>query len=227
MGYTQTDTERITRGCWYETGLKGPILTCYPFNSRRLQTSCSLQTTSTTRQKTGKPIFTRKTRETDTRLAVSFPGQPGWAATRNVKPIWILTKQEIIRWHWHQLDHMQIICTSVQTDNHARISLLNFFTCRMLFLMPNQQCQSTESTRSPEKSGLINPMRVCMTSDEHSSAEACQLHMVMADPPFPQIDIIGVMVIVWIVRGKIIRSVLCNTVYNNCAQCNAHTYEET
>ena len=22
-------------------------------------------------------------------------------------------------WQWHQLDHMQIICTSLQTDNHA------------------------------------------------------------------------------------------------------------
>jgi len=43
-------------------------------------------------------------------------------------------------------------------------------------------------------------------------------------PPFPQIDIIGAMVIVWRVRGKIIRSVLCNIVRNNCAQCNAHTY---
>jgi len=45
--------------------------------------------------------------------------------------------------------------------------------------------------------------------------------------PFPQIDIIGAMVIVWRVRRKIIRSVLCNTVCNNCAQCNAHTYEQT
>jgi len=45
--------------------------------------------------------------------------------------------------------------------------------------------------------------------------------------PFPQIDIIGTMVIVWRVRGKIIRSVLCNIVCNNCAQCNAHTYEQT
>ena len=45
--------------------------------------------------------------------------------------------------------------------------------------------------------------------------------------PFPQIDIIGAMVIVWRVRGKIIRSVLCNIVRNNCAQCNAHTYEQT
>jgi len=26
---------------------------------------------------------------------------------------------------WHQLDHMQIICTLLQTDNHASISSLN------------------------------------------------------------------------------------------------------
>jgi len=45
--------------------------------------------------------------------------------------------------------------------------------------------------------------------------------------PFHQIDIIGAAVIVWRVRGKIIRSVLCNIVCNNCPQCNAHTYEQT
>jgi len=39
---------------------------------------------------------------------------------------------------------------------------------------------------------------------------------------FPQTDIIGAMVIVWRVRGKIISSVLCNIVRHNCAQCNAH-----
>jgi len=44
---------------------------------------------------------------------------------------------------------------------------------------------------------------------------------------FPQIDIIGAMVIAWRVRGKIISSVLCNIVHHNCAQCNAHTYEQT
>jgi len=44
-------------------------------------------------------------------------------------------------------------------------------------------------------------------------------------PPFPQIDIIGAVVIVWRVRGKTIRSVLCNIVCNNCA--HAHTYEQT
>ena len=36
--------------------------------------------------------------------------------------------------------------------------------------------------------------------------------------PFPQIDIIGAVVIVWRVGGKIIRSVLCSTVCNSCTQ---------
>jgi len=46
-------------------------------------------------------------------------------------------------WQWHQLDHMQIICTSLQTDNHASTPPLSFFTGRMPFLPPNQQRQST------------------------------------------------------------------------------------
>jgi len=44
---------------------------------------------------------------------------------------------------WYQLGHMQV-CTLLQTDNHASTSLLKFFTGRMLFLPPNQQCQSTK-----------------------------------------------------------------------------------
>jgi len=46
-------------------------------------------------------------------------------------------------WQWHQLDRMQIICTSLQKDNHASTSPL-VFTGRMPFLPPNQQRQSTE-----------------------------------------------------------------------------------
>jgi len=30
-------------------------------------------------------------------------------------------------WQWHQLDHMQIICTSLQTDNHASTSPASFY----------------------------------------------------------------------------------------------------
>jgi len=44
--------------------------------------------------------------------------------------------------------------------------------------------------------------------------------------PFPQIDIIRAVVIVWRARGKIIRSVLCSIVCNNCTQWTAHTYEQ-
>jgi len=34
------------------------------------------------------------------------------------KPFWILLEQEMMGWQWHQMDHMQIICTLLQTDNH-------------------------------------------------------------------------------------------------------------
>jgi len=35
-------------------------------------------------------------------------------------------KQEMMGWQWQQLDNMQIICISLQTDNHANTSPLNF-----------------------------------------------------------------------------------------------------
>ena len=46
-------------------------------------------------------------------------------------------------WQWHQLGHI-LVCISLQIDNHASAPPLKFFTGRMLFLPPNQQCQSTE-----------------------------------------------------------------------------------
>jgi len=39
---------------------------------------------------------------------------------------------------------LQIICTSLHTDNHASIYITQFFTGHTLVLTPNQQCQSTE-----------------------------------------------------------------------------------
>jgi len=44
-----------------------------------------------------------------------------------------LMKQEMMGWQWHQLDHMQIICTSRQTDNHASTSPVSFITGWMPF----------------------------------------------------------------------------------------------
>jgi len=55
--------------------------------------------------------------------------------------------QEMIGWQRHQLDHMQIVGTSLQKDIHASTSSLNSFTGQILFLMPKQQCQSTEGSR--------------------------------------------------------------------------------
>jgi len=43
------------------------------------------------------------------------------------KLVSILLEQEMIGWQWHQLDHMQIICTLLQTDNHASTSPLSFY----------------------------------------------------------------------------------------------------
>ena len=71
------------------------------------------------------------------------PGLPGWAGTRKVKPNLDFTEARDSEWQWHQLGHMQV-CTSLPTDNHASPSPLSFFTGRMPFLPPNQQCQSTE-----------------------------------------------------------------------------------
>ena len=36
-----------------------------------------------------------------------------------IKTVYILMKQEMTGWQWHQLDHMQIIYTSLLTDNHT------------------------------------------------------------------------------------------------------------
>jgi len=46
---------------------------------------------------------------------------------------------------WHQLDHMQAICTSLHTDHHANTSSLTFMG-QMLFTTPNQQRQRVEGS---------------------------------------------------------------------------------
>jgi len=65
-----------------------------------------------------------------------------WVSRHQIgKPCWFLLEQEMMGWQWHQLDHMQIICTLLQTDNHASTSSLDGPD---ILLMPNQQCQRTE-----------------------------------------------------------------------------------
>ena len=54
-----------------------------------------------------------------------------------------------------------------------------------------------------------------------------QIAVATSEPQKPKYSAQDCLCIVWRVRGKTIRSVLCNIVCNNCAQCDAHTYEQT
>ena len=92
---------------------------------------------------------------------------------------------------------------------------------------PNSNNVSLDKS-SHETASLVHSLsesvssQVCIDiSIKRSLADLCYLK----PPHFPQIDIIGAVVIVWRVRGKTIRSVLCNIVCNNCAQHNEmHTH---
>jgi len=62
------------------------------------------------------------------------------------------TEERDSEWQWHQLGHTQV-STLLQTDNHASTPPL-FFTGRMPFLSPNQQCQST-------KTAFVTKQKLC------------------------------------------------------------------
>jgi len=54
-------------------------------------------------------------------------------------------------WQWHQLDHMQIICTSLQTDNHAT-SPLSFY--RQDALPAAQPTNSVKALKARKKKNV-------------------------------------------------------------------------
>jgi len=64
---------------------------------------------------------------------------------------------------WHQLDHMQTICTSLQTDrpNHTNTSSLNFY--RPDVLPGAQQSQSTEGNHISKQKIEKNAFRSAPT----------------------------------------------------------------
>jgi len=68
---------------------------------------------------------------------------------------------------------MQIICTLLQTDNPRQHFITQFFTGRMLFLTPSQQCQSTEGKQVSLKTySLICAIDGCVSKHGLSSLEA-------------------------------------------------------
>jgi len=67
-------------------------------------------------------------------------------------------------WQWHQVDHMQIICTSLQTNNDASTSSLKFLQARCSSWHPTNSvkalkaCQSTKGAgKWKTKAKLANP----------------------------------------------------------------------
>jgi len=58
------------------------------------------------------------------------------------KPFWILLEHKMMGWQWHQLDHMQIICTSPHTDKHASTPPLSFLQA----ICPS--CRPTNSVKA-------------------------------------------------------------------------------
>jgi len=87
---------------------------------------------------------------------------------------------------WHQLDHMQTISTSLQTDNHTDSSSLNF-TGRVLFMTPNQQRQSTEGKMKPVyqpknlKTRLVTNSAYIYNSNDRSSRAVISKVNIMSD----------------------------------------------
>jgi len=67
---------------------------------------------------------------------------------RRGRPFWIFLEQEMMRWQWHQLDYMQIICTSLQTDNHANTVPLSFFTAGCPSCHPTNSVKALNATEA-------------------------------------------------------------------------------
>ena len=77
-------------------------------------------------------------------VVASVSAQPEWARTRKAEQFWIFWGKEILVIRMAVASAqpiLQTVCTLLQTDNYNSV-----FTGCMVFLMPSQQCQSTEST---------------------------------------------------------------------------------
>ena len=77
-----------------------------------------------------------------------FPGLPGWAGTKEVKPIWILLKQRDGEWQWYQLGYMQL-CTSIQTDNHASTPPFSFLQAGCPSCCPTNSVKALKASHKP------------------------------------------------------------------------------
>ena len=122
----------------------------------------------------------------------SFPGKLGYDGTGKVKPFWILLEQEMMGRQWHQPDYMQIICTSLQTDNHASTSSLtdssSTSTAERVLTMSQLQYLSYVTPRVRWYSSNGGSMRITSNLDSRSRrSNVSRSHFrYLQTPPPPQ-----------------------------------------
>ena len=85
---------------------------------------------------------------THTHLTALFPGLPGRAGTRKVKPIWILLKQETVSGSGISWGHMQV-CTLLQTDNQASTPPVSFLQAGCPSCRPTNDIKALKAQKSP------------------------------------------------------------------------------
>ena len=91
-----------------------------------------------------------------THLMASFQGQPEQVQKNKTSLDLNETREDgVVGWQWHQLDHMQTVCTSLQTDNHINISSRSqlWYQCRIKF--PSSIC--SKETEDSFQKHLPNP----------------------------------------------------------------------
>ena len=75
-------------------------------------------------------------------------------------------------WQWHQLDHMQIIYTTLQTDSHASTPPLNFLQAGCPSRRPTNSVKALKGKLNTRKVAL-NP-KIAQNSVSHSISDgAC------------------------------------------------------
>jgi len=80
-------------------------------------------------------------------------------------------------WHWHQLDHMQIICSSLQTDNHTT----QFLTGWMLLLPPNDSVKALKASAQEHNVLECGPMPNLMVALLNVGGALCSTPQSLAD----------------------------------------------
>ena len=113
-------------------------------------------------------IFYGKTliqNHTHSRLTAFFSRTTWVGRYQKDKPFWILLKQEMTGWQWHQPNHMQIVCTLLQTDNHASTASLHIF-----LLAGCPSCCPTNSVKAQKAVSALKADKA-LKEDPHTTAK--------------------------------------------------------